>query len=176
MNRVFSIFILLIFTYSCSDNKEPAIEIKAELIVEREYDVEFIRNEISIISDLFNYDDLDLSDNEILKLNELEIESINITFEDFTGDSGGLFFNLELGDYNDRPFKAEFKVDDIINFISNKEKISLSNFFNLNDLSELFLENEFLSVVGIIKSENIEPLPAKMIVKIQIVLNAEISD
>ena len=76
---------------SCSSNDEPVIEVTAEIILNKEYEVEFNLDGISLISERFDYEeDLDLNDDEILKLKELDIKEIEITFDDFSGDSGGV--------------------------------------------------------------------------------------
>jgi len=173
--------VLLLFTLmvlSCSSNDERAIEVTAEIILNKEYEVEFNLDGISLISERFNYEeDLDLNDDEILKLKELEIKEIEITFDDFSGDSGGFDFEVKLGkDLENLTFKVDFKIEDIKNFISNNEKISLSQKLDINELSQLFFDEGVLYFLGLVEAIDILPIPSKMLVKLKIILDAEITD
>ena len=109
---------------SCSNTDEPVIEVKAEIILNKEYEVEFNLDGISLISERFDYEeDLDLNDDEILNIKELDIKEIEITFDNFSGDSGGFDLEIKFGkDFDNLPFEVDFKIEDI-NFA---EKLSLS--------------------------------------------------
>ena len=163
---------------SCSSNDEPVIEVTAEIILNKEYEVEFNLDGISLISERFDYEeDLDLNDDEVLKLKELDIKEIEITFDDFSGDSGGFDFEVKFGkDLENLPFKVDFKIEDIKNFISNNEKISLSQKLDINELSQLFFDEGVLYFLGLVEAIDILPIPSKMLVKLKIILDAEITD
>tara|TARA_Y200000002_G_C22422129_1_gene554344 strand:- start:72 stop:608 length:537 start_codon:yes stop_codon:yes gene_type:complete len=173
--------VLLFFSLillSCSSNDEPVIEVIAEIILNEEYEVEFDLDGISLISERFDYEEyLDLNNDEILKIKELDLKEIEIKFDDFSGDSGGFDFEVKFGkDFENLPFKVEFKIEDIKNFISNNEKISLSNHIDIKEVSQMFFDEEVLYFLGIVETINVLPIPSKMLVKLKIVLNAEITD
>ena len=174
-------FILLLFSLmvlSCSSNDEPAIEVTAEIILNREYPVEFNLDGFSLISERFDYtEDLDLNDDEILKIKELDLKEIEITFDDFTGDSGGFDLEVKIGkDLDNLSFKVDLKIVDINNFISNKEKISLSDYLDIKEMSQIFFDEEVLYFLGIVETIDILPIPSNMLVKLKIILDAEITD
>tara|TARA_A100001011_G_scaffold399393_1_gene507800 strand:- start:1907 stop:2407 length:501 start_codon:yes stop_codon:yes gene_type:complete len=162
---------------SCSSNDETLIEATTEIILNKEYEVEFNLDGISLISERFDYkEDSDLNDDEILIIKELDLKEIEITFDDFSGDSGGFDLEVKFGkDFENLPFEVDFKIQDIKNFISNNEKISLSNHLDINELSQMFFDEEFLYFLGVIETIDILPIPSKMVVKLKVVLNAEIT-
>ena len=170
---LFSLMIL-----SCSNNDEPVIEVKAEIILNEEYEVEFNLDGISLISERFDYEeDLDLNDDKILNIKELDIKEIEITFDNFSGDSGGFDLEVKFGkDFDNLPFEVDFKIEDIKNFISTNKKISLSEYININEVSQMFFDEEVLYFLGIVEAIDISPIPSKMLVKLKIVLDAEITD
>ena len=172
--------ILLLFSLmvlSCSSNNETLIEATTEIILNKEYEVEFNLDGISLISERFDYkEDSDLNDDEILIIKELDLKEIEITFDDFSGDSGGFDLEVKFGkDFENLPFEVDFKIQDIKNFISNNEKISLSNHLDINELSQMFFDEEVLYFLGVVETIDILPIPSKMVIKLKVVLNAEIT-
>ena len=46
----------------------------------------------------------------------------------------------------------------------------------MNELSQMFFDEEVLYFLGVVETIDILPIPSKMLVKLKIVLNAEITD
>ena len=79
-------------------------------------------------------------------------------------------------DLDNLSFKVDLKIVDINNFISNKEKISLSDYLDIKEMSQIFFDEEVLYFLGIVETIDILPIPSNMLVKLKIILDAEITD
>ena len=90
---------------------------------------------------------------------------------------GGFDFEVKFGkDLENLPFKVDFKIEDIKNFISTNKKLSLSDDLDINEVSQMFFDEEVLYFLGTVETIDISPIPSEMLVKLKIVLDAEITD